>query len=126
VFIRSGRFLLAVTLAATLGAHWALLQSVAWTAMLANNLRTHSLSDSVGRTFDGRHPCPLCKAIAAGKKSEAKKEFTLQTQKLEFPPANQNPVLIAPAISRLFPPVNFFTESLMQKPPVPPPRGFFA
>ena len=77
-----------------LGAHWALLQTVAWTTMLADNLRTHSLSESVARTFDGKYPCPICKAIAAGKKSEKKNEFTLQTQKLEFPPAQGKPSFI--------------------------------
>ena len=79
-----------VALIAATGAHWALLQSVAWTTMLADNLRTHSLSESVARTFDGKYPCPLCKAIAAAKKSEKKSEFTLQTQKLEFPPIKEN------------------------------------
>ena len=109
-----------------LGAHWALLQSVAWTTMLADNLRTYSLSQSVARTFNGKHPCPLCKAIAAGKKSEKKNQFTMQLQKLEFPPANRNPILFAPANFQFFPPLNFFAKSLTQKPLLPPPRGFFA
>ena len=106
-----------------LGAHWALLQTVAWTTMLADNLRTHSLSESVARTFDGKYPCPLCKAIAAGKKSEKKSEFTLQTQKLEFPPAKQNPVLFAPSQFELLPLVNSFADSFAAKPPTPPPRA---
>ena len=115
-----------MALVLTTGAHWVALQTVAWTTMLANNLRTHSLSESVARTFDGKYPCPICKAIAAAKKSEKKAEFTLQMQKLEFPPANGNPVLIAPSNFRLLPPVNFFAESLTQKPLTPPPRGFLA
>ena len=94
--------------------------------MLADNLRTHSFSESVARTFDGKHPCPICKAIAAGKKSEKQNEFTLKMQKLEFPPVKENPVLIAPSHFRLLPQVNFFSEALTQKPLTPPPRGFFA
>lgn len=108
-----------------LGAHWALLQTVAWTTMLADNLRTHSLSESVERTFDGKYPCPICKAIAAGKKSEKKNVFTVQAQELEFPPVKENPVLFAPANFQLLPLVNLFTESPNQKPPAPPPRRFF-
>jgi hypothetical protein len=116
-----------VSLVATLGAHWALLQTVAWTAMLADNLRAHSLSESVVRTFDGRYPCPICKAIAAAKKSEKKSEFALRVQKLEFPPARANPVLIAPSDFLLLPgPTDFLSESLTQKPLTPPPRGFLA
>ena len=126
VFVRLGKFFVIVALIAITGAHWAALQSVAWTTMLADNLRTHSLAESVARTFDGKYPCPICKAIAAAKQSEKKSESILPTQKLEFPPANKNPLLFAPANFRLLPPVNCFAESLTQKPLPPPPRGFSA
>jgi len=126
VFVRFGKIFVVVALIAATGAHWALLQTVAWTTMLADNLRTHSLSESVARTFDGKYPCPICKAIAAAKKSEKKNEFTLQTQKLEFPPVKENPVLFAPSDFQLLPQANFFTEPLTQKPLTPPPRGFSA
>jgi len=126
VFARVGKVLVVVALAATLGAQWTLLQAVAWTAMLADNLRTHSISESVARTFDGKYPCPICKAIAAAKKSEKKNEFTLQTQKLEFPPAKENPVLIAPSNFQLLAQMNFFADSLTQKPLTPPPRNLYA
>jgi len=78
VFIRIGKIFLVLALVAMLGAHWALLQTVAWTTMLADNLRSGSLHDAVTRTFDGQHPCCLCKAIAAGKQSEKKAEFSFQ------------------------------------------------
>jgi hypothetical protein len=126
VVVRLGKLIVVISLVATLGAHWALLQTVAWTTMLADNLRTHSFSESVAHTFDGKYPCPICRAIAAGKKSEKKNEFTLQTQKLEFPQAKENPVLIAPANFQLLPQLNLFAESLTQKPLTPPPRGFLA
>ena len=127
VFVRLGKFFIVLSLATSIGAHWALLQTVAWTAMFVDNLRTHSLSESVERSFDGKYPCALCKAIAAGKKSEKKDEFTLQTTKFEFPPAKGNPVLFAPSDFQLLPmPTDFFSESLIQKPLTPPPRGFFA
>ena len=125
MFVRFGKIFVVLALAATLGLHWALLQTVAWTTMLADNLRTHSLSESVTRTFDGKYPCPICKAIAAAKKSEKKNEFTLQVQKLEFPPVKENPTLFAPSDFRLLPQANTFAESLTQKPLTPPPRGFF-
>jgi hypothetical protein len=124
VFVRIGKIFLVVSLAATLGLHWALLQTVAWTTMLADNLCMHSLSESVERTFDGKYPCPICKAIAAGKQSEKKTELSFQPQKLEFLPVKENTILFAPSDFQLLPQANFFTESLAQKPPTPPPRGF--
>ena len=125
VFIRVGKILVVFALVTMLGGHWTLLQTVAWTTMLANNLRTHSLSESVDRTFDGKYPCPICRAIAAAKKSEKKDEFTTQMQKLEFPPAKEEFVVIAPSQFELLPEENDFAESLTQKPLLPPPRALF-
>jgi hypothetical protein len=126
MFVRLGKMLVVVALVATLGAHWALLQTVAWTTMLADNLHCGSFCDAVTKTFDGKHPCCLCRAIAAGKKSEKKDEFTPQNLKFEFLPAKENPVLVAPASFQLLPQLNSFAESLPQEPQTPPPRGFLA
>ena len=125
MFVRFGRWIVIATLVVSTGTQWMALQTVAWTAMLADNLRTHPVTESVTRTFDGKHPCPLCKAIAAAKKSEKKHAFTVQMPKLEFPPAKENAVLIAPADFRLLPQANTSADSLTQKPLTPPPRGFF-
>jgi hypothetical protein len=125
MFARIGKIFVVVALMAMLGAHWALLQTVAWTRMLADNLHSSSFCDAVTKTFDGQHPCPLCKAIAAGKQSEKKTEFSFKSQKLEFPPVKESFVLFAPPQFQLVPPANTSAESIAQKPPTPPPRGFF-
>jgi hypothetical protein len=126
VSVRIGKICLVLALVAMLGAHWLLLQTVAWTTMLADNLRTQSVKEAVTETFDGNHPCPLCKAIAAGRQSERKTEFSFQSQKLEFPPAKESFVLIAPTQFQLLPLENFSAKILAQKPLLQPPRGFFA
>jgi hypothetical protein len=125
VSARFGKIFVVVALTAMLGAHWVLLQSVAWTAMLAGNLQSSSFHEAVTKTFDGRHPCCLCKAIAAAKKSEQKTGLSLQPQKLEFPPLKDNSVLVAPAQFQLLPPEDSFAKILAQKPLLQPPRGFF-
>ena len=124
MFVRLGKWSVILALVAATNAHWAVLQSVAWTTMLADNLRTHTVTEAVTHTFDGRHPCCLCKAITAGKQSEKKTEFTLQIQKLEYPPSPENFTLVAPSRFRLLPQPDTFAESLTFQPPVPPPRGF--
>ena len=93
--------------------------------MLANNLRNDSLAQAVSKTFDGEHPCCLCKAIAAGKKSEKKSEAVSPVLKLEFPPAAEKLILFPPPQFKLRPLHNSFANSLSSKPPLPPPRGFF-
>ncbi len=125
MFKRLGKIFLVLALVAMLGAHWAALQTVAWTAMLADNLHSDSFCAAVTKTFDGNHPCDLCKAIAAGKQSEKKTEFSFQPQKLEFPPLKENFGLIAPSQFQLLPLKNFSAKSFAQKPLLQPPRGFF-
>ena len=107
------------------GVHWAALQSVAWATMLAGNLCTESVSKAVSNTFDGAHPCPLCKAIAAAKKSEKKSEALSTVLKLEFLPVAERVILLPPARFEILPIQDTFADSLSFPPPVPPPRGFF-
>ena len=83
---RLAKFVLVLALACSIGLHWAFLQSLAWTSMLADNLLRDSLAQAVIHTFDGQHPCLLCKAIADGKKSEKKTDYAPYFKTLEFPP----------------------------------------
>lgn len=122
---RFGRFLAVVALVTTTGLHWPVLQSVAWMGMVVTYSENAPIKEALVKTFDGKHPCCLCKAIAAAKKSEKKTEFTAPVQKLEFPPVKENFVLIVPSRFQPPPQANTFADSLTQKPPTPPPRGFF-
>ena len=124
--VRVRNALLILVLLAGTGAHWGALQSVAWTRMLAENLRTASFADAVSRTFDGQHPCSLCNVIASAKKSEKRTEFPQPVTKLEFPLTTQSLLLVAPASFQLVPIGNELVESLFHQPPTPPPRATYA
>jgi len=126
VLPRLAKFILVLALACSIGLHWAFFQSVAWTSMLADNLRHDSLAQAVTHTFDGQHPCTICKAIAAGKKSEKKSESAPYFKTLEFPPALEDFALTVPA--RFGPPAraDMVAGSLSETPPTPPPRRIFA
>jgi len=120
---RIGHLLTLIAFLAAIGAHWYVLQSVAWTTMLAENLRTTSLPQAVERTFDGKHPCALCKKISHGKQTEKKNEFRTEPNKFEFS--------FAPAAFIFSPPQQFWevrTPDISAKlfsnvPPLPPPRA---
>jgi hypothetical protein len=122
VLQRSGKFLVVLTLVLTTGAHWAALQTIAWTKMLANNLCTQSVTEAVANTFDGEHPCPICKAIAAAKKAQQKAEFALQSQKLEYPPPSPNFLPVAPSRFQWLPLAHAFADTIPAQPLTPPPR----
>jgi len=105
------------------GAQWGLLQSVAWTTMLINNLHTASLKQAVETTFDGNHPCCMCKAIAAAKKAEKKNVFVVQLKKFDFVSEPFRFVFQSP---QAFFEISYSSECLpdvSHRPPVPPPRA---
>ncbi|HWY30569.1 MAG TPA: hypothetical protein VNX46_07450 [Candidatus Acidoferrum sp.] len=120
------KFCLVLTLVTITGTNWALLQTVAWTSMLADNLCTRSLAESVTRTFDGDYPCPLCRAIAEAKKSEKKTAVLASSQKMEFPPLTEGLIQVQPPHSFLSTPINSSAGLPRHKPPLPPPRAFLA
>ena len=119
-----GHVFLVVALLAAIDGHWAVLQTVAWTNMLAENLQTSSVSEAMAKTFDGNHPCCLCKAIKQGKKSEKKTEFPLQLKKMEFISERIHFVFCPPQDFRLVPCIDNFPSGLVREPSVPPPRSF--
>jgi hypothetical protein len=126
VIARSGKFLIVLALVLTTGLHWAALQTVAWTTMLAANLTTENFSSAVSKTFDCNHPCPLCKAISAGKKSENKSEALTLKLKLEFPPLAKEFGLVAPKTFAQFTLEKISAAAFSSQPPLPPPRRFIA
>lgn len=63
-------FLVAV-LMISIGLHWAVLQSAAWVGMAVSySVEKGSVVEGLSDTFDGDHPCPLCKAVEKGVESE--------------------------------------------------------
>ena len=124
MFKRLGHLLLIVALLAATGGHWAVLQSVAWTTMIAANLSTESFSDAVKNTFDGQHPCSLCQAVSTGKKSEQKSEAPApELKKFEY--VNESPrfAFAAPLQFILLPEFQAVLRERNLSPPVPPPRA---
>lgn len=121
MFVRSAKWLTVAALVFTLGGHWAVLQTVAWVGMTINYSAEDSLSTALSKTFDGDHPCNLCKVVKAGKKAERKSEAKVESKKLDsfvassfqfyFPPAKQTSVSLDSTIL-------LRTET----PPSPPPR----
>jgi hypothetical protein len=107
----------------TIGLHWFLLQSVAWTAMLTRNLRSYSLIEAVEQTFDGKHPCSLCLAVEKGKSTEKSREFSSPIQKFEFINEASAFDFFPPTQYELLSPARLAYTSLALVPPIPPPRA---
>jgi hypothetical protein len=109
----------------TLGLHWTLLQTIAWTGMIVSYSRDASLSEAVSKTFDGQHPCCMCKVIKQARAEER------QQQKQESKPDNKTKLalpetafrLISPASESELPSVDQWATARNYEPPKPRPRA---
>ena len=106
-----------------LGAHWMLLQSVAWVGMVMTYSQDAPFIEAVAKTFDGRHPCQLCKMVQKGKAQEKKQETQKPTTKLDQLLAAKQSVFLFPPrlewlVSTVLPP----SLSRCDSPPTPPPE----
>ncbi len=119
---RFGRLLVVLALVASIGGHWALLQSVAWTQMLVERTQAASFGEAVKTTFDGAHPCAMCKRISDGKQKEQQPSQELSKVKLD--------VICERAVVMVFPPkvdgeyarIAMSGEARAERPPLLPPR----
>jgi hypothetical protein len=55
-----------------LGGDFAVLQVVAWTGMIVTRTAEQGVTAAVASTFDGEHPCPLCKVLDSARSQEQK------------------------------------------------------
>ena len=62
------------------GGHFAIYQGVAWAQMVwTYSQTTGSISQAVSDTFDGKHPCTMCKRIVKTNKEQDTKKHSLRT-----------------------------------------------
>jgi hypothetical protein len=113
---------------ATLGGHWMALQSVAWVRMISQYAREGSLAGALVKTFDGRHPCALCRVVQQGRQQEQEQNKNLPGLKADPTPellcevrpttVPLPPATAAPAV----PFVPRWHTDFSEPPPMPPPR----
>ncbi len=106
-----------------IGGHWALMQSVAWVRMAVSYSMSTPLREALRMTFDGRHPCQLCKAVQAGKNSERKKPSSPPDTKMALL-CRLSGVRLLPQ-PPILPPLSHdeFAPPRTEPPPTPPPRS---
>ena len=112
------------------GGHWTVLQTVAWAEMLHDcSQRGTSLTVALEQTFDGQHPCALCREIQAGKNRERQENpASPDLQKAAKIKARLADAVFCPA-THLAVGISFprfiapFAPGRAEPPPTPPPRA---
>ena len=121
---RLPKLLVVLALAGSIGLHWAFLQVVAWTGMMISYSQDRPVTEAVADTFDGQHPCKLCKQIAKEKQAEKRCEFQFESSKLKFAHASAAFIFSTPPLLWEVAVPDQSAELLTHAPPVPPPRFF--
>jgi hypothetical protein len=120
---RLGRAAIVLALCVSIGAHWTALQSVAWATMIVQYAQRCSLPEAVAKTFDGNHPCDLCKHINKAKDSEKTQDAQPASVKPDLICTTRAIALVPPYTFCSFAGVTMTQSAEMQAPPVPPPRA---
>jgi hypothetical protein len=126
VFLRTGQICCITAAFMVAGGHWAVLQSVAWFGMLTDYSGKYGVTAGVAKTFDGQHPCSLCKKVEQGQKKQEQQTPLLKVEKK----ADVAPLAALTSIttSRMiqcmtFAPPDEWTNLFVAEVATPPPRA---
>ena len=111
-----------MALTLSVGAHWALLQSLAWVGMTVSYAKGSPLSVAISKALDGQHPCEICKFVQAGKKTEEKSQFHKLDTKLDLVFQGAQAGLQSPIVAPLHYTLEGEWVTRTVAPPLPPPR----
>jgi hypothetical protein len=90
--------------------------------MAVSYAQNSTLKEALVKTFDGKHPCKLCKAVQAGKSAEKKPDVQKVETKLDFFLISRQ-VIILSAPHAPFQTANIsLMPARSESPPTPPPR----
>lgn len=123
LFKRTAKVAVILAVALSVGLHWVLLQSVAWTGMFVSFAQQTTLSDAFAKTFDGKNPCRICKLVSEGQQSEKARESILPLVKIESLPCTTAFVLLPPPPLCPLPVNDEAAPPRAESPPLQPPRA---
>ena len=122
-FLHLSRWLLVAVLFVAIGGHWAVLQTVAWATMIVDYSKTAPLTEAVQKTFDGQHPCNICKGIQKSQQSEKKRNALELAKKIELFDQQIANRVFPPEVSSLLTISDNYSEARSRAPTAPPPRA---
>ncbi len=94
---RLAQLAIALALIVAVSGPWAVLQSVAWIGMVISYSQDATIPEAISMTFDGEHPCKMCKVVKEGRKAEKEQPAVLKTQnKIEFFLEDRPVIVFAP------------------------------
>ena len=109
-----------------MGGPWAVLQTIAWAKMVVEYSRDTSVGEALSKTFDGEHPCGMCKKISKVRSEERKSPALVFQIKKDGPFISLKSVGLTPPMETktiLFNTLSVTYPSVRFEPPIPVPRA---
>lgn len=122
------RLSLLVFMALSVGLHWNVLQMIGWVSMTVEYSQTVPLSDALAMTFDGRHPCKLCKLVAEKGPTSEQTRGSVPLKKIEVSAqlvalwSDEIDLSQRSVLSCSWPTLDLRALSSRDRPVLPPPR----
>lgn len=107
-----GSILSLLSLFGILGLHWILILFVAYGKMISSYSSSYGVESGITMTFDGKHPCSICKKVSKEQFKEAKKMAWSKSLKKASP-------MITPALSIEVKRYNLLLQTLHQVKQIP-------
>jgi hypothetical protein len=108
----------------SVGGHWAVLQSIAYTRMMVEFTLKDSLGSAVKKTFDDRYACSLCPKIRDGYNKQRKVPGTTSAERSpEFLSQPGESIFFSPMLAGDIAWVSPRHVDFSNAPPKPPPRA---
>ena len=120
--LRTGQHLLIAALFFAVGGNWLVLQSVAWGRMIVEYSQRSSIKEAVSQTFDGAHPCDMCKAISKAHKTEKQKAAQIVIKKIEMTYRVCTLLIIPGSRFQKWTVMDLTADRVSIEPPLQPPR----
>jgi len=120
--LHTARCLALVAVLMICGGHWTAMQAIAWARMLVDYTQRSGVVMAVSETFDGAHPCSMCRAVEKGSSEQKQPDVqasVLKITMLQWQPMRlifQEPGRIPWRIS------DWQMSARADEPSVPPPR----
>ena len=122
MFARLARAIVILALWYSIGGHWIALQSMAWATMLLDYSQQCSFKQAIVQTFDGAHPCDMCKHVSKGKASEKDPDRTVVAAKADLICVAAKSAPRPPFVSFEYPELRSSFAATVHEPASPPPR----
>ena len=123
MFTRLARLIVFFAAVQIVGGHWLVLQSVAWDEMIASHARGETLMVALEKTFDGKHPCSMCKMVKSGREQEQKQPLAKMIVKLDAVLADTMQLPAPHGADWKYPVLVPMAAERSLAPPTPPPQA---